>query len=378
MSSDLLHQTAARAETWLRDIALPFWLENGLDPMGMAWEEMSFDGTPRETGYRRTLVQFRQVYVFAHAAHAGWCPPENACALFFSTCVRARHPEGGFVHRLSPDGDVLDPTRDAYDHAFALLAAGWIYRVSADERALAVARETLAFMQGKMAHPQGGFVEALPTRTPRRQNPHMHIFEALLVLFEASGEAAFIDAARDVLRLFKSRFIAPGGGLLEYFDGGWTPVKVRDQFIVEPGHHFEWTWLLHEFERLTGEDQAEFIGQLMQFLKPDGIDAEGLAVAELDEAGRVINPARMLWAQTEALKAYIIEAQRAGKVDEARIPAMVEAIFGYFLITDPAPLWYEGIEAGGAPIRKRMPATTLYHLTLAFMELRRFSAMSGR
>ncbi|MDE1173276.1 MAG: AGE family epimerase/isomerase [Parvibaculaceae bacterium] len=212
MNQNLLLPASGRAGAWLRDQALPFWLDRGLDPLGMAWEEMSFDGVPRETGYRRTLVQFRQVYVFAHAAQAGWCPPGRAASLFFATCARARHRDGGFVHRLSPAGDSLDDTRDAYDQAFALLAAGWIFRLTGDSRALDIAHETLDFMQREMAHPEGGFVEALPPRTPRRQNPHMHLFEALLVLFEASRDVAFIDAARRILSLFAEANSSPPAG----------------------------------------------------------------------------------------------------------------------------------------------------------------------
>lgn len=375
MNQNLLLHASARAEAWLRDRALPFWLDRGIDPFGMAWEEMSFDGAPRETGYRRTLVQFRQVYVFAHAAHVGWCPPHRGADLFFATCARARHRDGGFVHRLSPAGDILDATRDAYDQAFALLAAGWIFRLTGDTRALDAAHETLDFMQRDMAHPHGGFVEALPPRTPRRQNPHMHLFEALLVLFEVSGNVAFIDAARRIISLFATRFVTPGGALLEYFSDGWAPVETRGSLIVEPGHHFEWVWLLHEFERLTGEDQGQAIASLMDFgLK--GVDAEGLAIDEMEAQGHWLVSSRKLWAQTEMLKALIVLAARGDKASEWRIPALLDAIFERFMVPGEAALWFEAIAADGEPLRARMPTTTLYHLMLSFMELRRFAAAS--
>ncbi|MDT5029756.1 MAG: hypothetical protein QOE61_6892, partial [Micromonosporaceae bacterium] len=58
-------------EGWLFGSAVPFWIEHGLDRHGLAYEEFGFDGRPKELGFRRSLVQFRQVYVFARAALMG-------------------------------------------------------------------------------------------------------------------------------------------------------------------------------------------------------------------------------------------------------------------------------------------------------------------
>ncbi|MDE1173277.1 MAG: AGE family epimerase/isomerase [Parvibaculaceae bacterium] len=159
--------------------------------------------------------------------------------------------------------------------------------------------------------------------------------------------------------------------MLEYFGDDWAPLEAR----VEPGHHFEWVWLLHEFERLTGEDQGQVIASLMDFgLK--GVDAEGLAIDEMDAGGHWLVRSRKLWAQTEMLKALIVLAERGAKASEWRIPALVDAIFERFMVPGEAPLWFEAIAEDGQPLRTRMPATTLYHLMLGFMELRRFAAAS--
>src|SRR5439155_98697 len=75
---------------------------------------------------RRVFVQARQIYCYAKAAQMGWYPEGRAIALqgLEHLLAKAKAPDGkpGFVHTLKPNGTVLDPLRDSYDHAFVLLA----------------------------------------------------------------------------------------------------------------------------------------------------------------------------------------------------------------------------------------------------------------
>ena len=109
-------------------------------------------------------------------------------------------------------------------------------------------------MQQRLADPQhGGFFEEFaPGRTemklPRRQNPHMHLLEALLALHVATGEKNWLRRAGALVDLFKRRFVDPQtGALIEFFAEDWSAAPGDEGRLREPGHQFEWVWLLFEY-----------------------------------------------------------------------------------------------------------------------------------
>ena len=55
---------------------------------------------------------------------------------------------------------------------------------------------TLDYIEGHMRHPGGeGYWNSLPPQGWRQQNPHMHLTEACLAAYEATGEARFAETA---------------------------------------------------------------------------------------------------------------------------------------------------------------------------------------
>jgi mannose/cellobiose epimerase-like protein (N-acyl-D-glucosamine 2-epimerase family) len=63
--------------------------------------------------------------------------------------------------------------------------------------------------------------------------------------------------ADEIAELALSKFIDPkSGGLREYYDGDWNAAPGVDGRIVEPGHQFEWAWLLLRWGQLAGRDDA--------------------------------------------------------------------------------------------------------------------------
>ncbi|MHA4875565.1 AGE family epimerase/isomerase, partial [Enterococcus faecium] len=71
---------------------------------------------------------------------------------------------------------------------------------------------------------------------------------------------------------------------------------------IEPGHQFEWAWLLHQAGRLVGADVAAPARRLYDFATRHGalpvIDAVG-------EDGAARQASTRLWPQTEAIKAHL-------------------------------------------------------------------------
>lgn len=361
----------AFVEQWLFDSALPFWTDRGIDSNGLAYEELTFDGSPKELGYRRSLVQFRQVYVLARAALVGIGSLRVPCELFHRAAEAAWHEDGGFVHRLGTHGLAGDATRDSYDQAFALLASAWVYAIDRRPDTLAFAYRTLAFLDDHLASPFGGYLEATNTRLPRRQNPHMHLLEAFLALYEVTGDPLFRSRATMIVELLERRFVGATGALHEYFDETWTVAEGPTGEIVEPGHHYEWVWLLHEYSRVTGEPLSPTANGLFDFATRFGLDDSGRPLERIDSRGRPQRHSVKLWAVTEQIKAHIARAEFEGAGFDPAICSMIQDLNTNFLLHDP-PLWFEQIDSDGTPSHRRMPASTLYHIMLAGSELLRW------
>src|SRR5437868_6068991 len=118
---------------WMREDALPVWLETGFDRRrGLFYEKLHLNGRPDEAAETRSRLQARQIYVYAHAAELGFAPREASLAAAIAAGDRlhklAWAPDGkpGWVHRLTANGRVADDRRDLYDHAFMLLGYGWL------------------------------------------------------------------------------------------------------------------------------------------------------------------------------------------------------------------------------------------------------------
>jgi len=362
----------SRVSEWVFERALPHYAQHAIGPNGLAHEEFDSEGRPKDTGSLRTMVQFRQIYVLSHAALLGRCDPSLASGLWRAIGAVAGHEHGGWVHRVSSDGRALPGSRKAYDQAFSLLACAWVYELTGAGEALESARRTLQFLDAHMRGESAGYLDALPARLPRRQNPHMHLYEALLALYEVSGEAGFLARADELRALLESRFISPQGGLREYFDRDLQPVAGADGRTVEPGHHFEWVWLLNQHARLEGEAIDPLAQRLFEFATAHGLGLGGLPIEEIDIDGTPRKRSLKLWAATEQLKAWTTVSDPREPEAISAAERVVAGIFQWFLPATGAPVWHERIDERGQPATDRMPASTLYHLTLAFTEYLRW------
>jgi mannose-6-phosphate isomerase len=370
-----LQQAAQAAGVWLKEAALPLWGSAGVDESGSFHERLGFDGAPDRTCPRRLRVQARQLYVFSEAAVRGWWAPARQVAdAGFHAFVRdcwARDGQPGLLHVLSADREPLDLTRDTYDHAFGLFATAWYYKVSGEPRALALAHEILDLLEGRMADPvHGGFVESLPPALPRRSDPHMHMLEAMLEWTEATGDPRFLAMARRMVALFKARFFDPQAGVLgEYFAADLAPAPGADGQAIAPGHQFEWFWLLRWAERLGAGDARAEAARLYDFGVRHGLDAQGFAVDECDRSGRQVRRSRRAWPQTELIKAYVARGREG---DDAAAEAAASVTLGFldsYLDTAVPGLWMDQFDADGRAMTATAPATTLYHVLVAFREL---------
>ena len=376
--------TGARLETWLRDVLLPFWATEGFDAANGAFvEKFEPSGLPSGEDYTRVRVQARQIYVFSHAAAAGTgdvgLAPARRAFAFLETHAWDRE-EGGWFHRLRRSGPALDRTKDSYDHAFLLLAMAWLYRATGEAAVLRRAEQTGDFLDAALGQVRGGAFDGYAERRiaagqalplPRRQNPHMHLLEAFLALYEASGEARWLDRARQIFDLFQRHFFdAATGQLVEFFGRDWRELPQNGRRLREPGHFFEWTWLLHRYALASGDGSApDAMRPLYGWAWENGVDADDVVFEELDSDGGMLNGgSKRLWPQTEAVKASLAVYERFGDTEAlARAQRLLAALFTTFADLERAD-WREQVDRDGKLIRAGMPSSSLYHLYLAAAE----------
>jgi hypothetical protein len=220
---------------WLEDCAWPLWLEHGVDWKRRAFHEhVDLASLRCRAEFRRLRVAARQTYVFSKAAGHGVPGARDAVSLGLDFLRGpARLPDGGFAWRFDLDNRPIDQTRDLYDHAFVLLAFAAAAAVAGTESLRAEAIALIEYIAENFAHPAGGYEESIPPAMPRRQNPHMHLFEALLAAHDAFGDEVFFARAEELVLIFSNRlFQAEEGALPEYFDAALVPQREAGRFAT--------------------------------------------------------------------------------------------------------------------------------------------------
>ncbi|EJL25385.1 N-acyl-D-glucosamine 2-epimerase [Caulobacter sp. AP07] len=370
-------------KAWALDHAFPLWWEVGADHVkGGFFEKIAQDGTPVEAP-RRARVQPRQIYSYAVAGLLGWAGPWKQAlnhGLDFYL-AKYRRPDGFMRTLVASDGAPLDDKVDLYDQAFGLFGLAMAARTLPERTDLPVlAAQLRDRLYADLKHPVAGFEESVPRSLPLLSNPHMHLFEASLAWIEVGGgEAGWRAMADEIAELALDKFIDPvSGGLREYYDGDWNPAPGVAGRVIEPGHQFEWAWLLLRWGKLAGRDDAvQAALRMIAIGDGPGVDpARGVAIfALLDDMNAHDDIAR-LWAQTERIKAGVLAAEVTGDPRWwATVAAGAEGLIKYF-DTPVKGLWRDKLRADGTFVEEDAPASSFYHIVCAILELDR--AISAR
>jgi mannose-6-phosphate isomerase len=363
---------------WIVDKALPLWATRGFDQRnGRFHERLDLTGKPLAVPHR-AMVQARQIYVFAHAASLGWFPAGGELAAQAMNTLRrefcAHDAEvSSFAFAVDPaSGSVIGADRDAYTHAFILFAIAQLYRLDRDSTLLDLADRTIAFIERDLHDPvHGGLRESFPaTSSHKRQNPQMHLLEAYIALHAAAPDRGYLRRAQALVSLFTDRlFSSRYGVLIEHFNEEWSDhVDPAKAGLFEPGHHYEWVWLLNEHEKITGEDLQDWRHRLTSPAEQHGHAASGLIYDELDTNMRVVRSSHRLWPHTEAIKAATV---RHASGDLEALPAarkMASLLSEHFLDRAFEGGWIDHIDQDLRPMVGYVPASSLYHLFLAAAE----------
>lgn len=352
-------------KSWCINHALPFWANNARDEQGGFYEDLHLDGIANTEAIRRVRVQARQIFVYAGASRLGWYKPGHTIAeqtyQFMTKHGLSPDNSAGFVHLINPDYSVNNSQRDLYDHAFYLLGCSSLLGLTESplHTEVKILTATLVnFINDALKSSNGGWLEGLPVSLPRRQNPHMHLLETSMALFDATDDRRYLEIAHKVYALFETHFFDSKHNVVrEFFKDDWTVADGDDGMVAEPGHAAEWVCLLWQYQRRTSIDTSTYAKALYENAFKSG------AIFLNDEetvTGEPVRETKRLWVQTEVIRAHLAQMERGDVSAQTAAARTMKAFRDVYLNDDGT--WVDQIDASGKPCAKTIPTSSFYHI----------------
>jgi mannose/cellobiose epimerase-like protein (N-acyl-D-glucosamine 2-epimerase family) len=372
----------SRLVEWLVNDAYPLWARRGVDPRTGGFVEALAENGLGLPLPRRARVHPRQVYAFSQAEAFGWRGDATGIVSGGMEYFTAHYRRGDGLYRalVAEDGTVLDDRALLYDQAFALLgmaaaAVALDARVEFESRALALR----GLIESRLGTVDGSLLSSDDAATATREsNPHMHLLEACLAWAEIGNDAGWATWVRRLADLAVSRFARNESGTLgESYTAEWQPAPGLAGRIIEPGHQFEWAWLLLRCEPLHPSPLRETALRLLAIGDRYGV-RRGIAINRLFDDFTVADANARLWPQTERLKAALLAATLTGEAEHwSMANAAAASIFPYLETSLPG-LWFDTLQPNGEYIGAPVPASTFYHLVGAVAALNTALQISAR
>ena len=208
-------------------------------------------------------------------------------------------------------------------------------------------------------------------------NPHMHLLEACLAWAEIGSDPSWPHWVQRLVELALTKFIrADSGALGETFTADWRPAPGVAGRIVEPGHQFEWAWLLLRCESYHPGPLRAAALRLIAIGEQSGVHNQVAINALLDDFS-VHDPNARFWPQTERLKAVLLAAQLTSDEKYWRTVVAAAASLLPYLETPVAGLWFDVQLPSGDLVDSPSPASTFYHLVGAIVVLDKTLTAAG-
>ena len=257
------------------DALFSFFERQSLNPLG-GFYELDDQGRPLAPGAvpgkhagRQIHVTTRMVHCFS-IAHLLGRPGadtlvDHGMDFLWNGHRDARH--GGYFWGVGYEGPTND-TKQAYGHAFVLLAASSA-KVAGHPDADRLLTDISTVLSERFWEDAHGAVAEEFTRdwqpydSYRGQNSNMHLTEALMAAFEATGDGTYLAMAERIADLIIRRHSAAAGWRLpEHFTTDWQVDRdysgdpMFRPYGTTPGHSLEWARLLLQLWELGGRKHA--------------------------------------------------------------------------------------------------------------------------
>ncbi|WP_223431763.1 AGE family epimerase/isomerase [Pseudomonas sp. GL-B-26] len=353
----------ASVQQHFQDVIVPLWQGPGWNAdMALPYEALDAEHQPLPPQRYRAMACARQLYLFSSLIGQVPAAEERAAALFRSLQQHFHDAEhGGWFYSVDPHGAPLDQRKDLYTHAFILFACAHYWDKVREPLVESVLNAVLEVVAQRFATGDSLYEASLDRdwsslESGPLQNPLMHLAEAFLATLSVRKDVAVQDALVELCTAMQKRFIDPQHGVLME-----KPLDAVDNWF-EPGHQFEWYFLLESSSLLRGSTLHAALERAFALTEQLGVDPQTAAVrASLDLDGRPKDATQRIWAQAEYLRALTLRPNSEGSVQR-----QLQALQQHFLHVGG---WYECRDENGDVSRKDMPSTTPYHLATCYRGL---------
>ena len=331
-----------------------------------AW--LGDDGAPDPSRPVHTWVTARMAHVFALGSLLG---VEHADADASALLGGLRHrlfdtENGGWLSSIGPGQDDVDGTKQAYAHAFVVLAAatGSVAGCAGAQALLEDALETLSrrFWESEhQLHADEWTRDWAAVDPYRGVNANMHAVEALLAAADATGEAEWFERACAISDRVAGWAQANDWRIPEHFDSAWNVQldynadRPRDPFKpfgATPGHGFEWARLLLQVDAAAQTPGARTAAAVALFDRAvaDGWDsAHGGFVYTTDWSGRPVEPRRFHWVAAEAVSTADVLHRQTGQPRFSELASTWWEWIATYLVDDARGSWHHELDTANRP-----------------------------
>ncbi|MCP3035272.1 MULTISPECIES: AGE family epimerase/isomerase [Xanthomonas] len=321
-SADVLRQHIADT--------MAFYHPRAIDPAGGFFQYFRDDGSIYDAGHRHLVSSTRFVFNYAMAyrefGDAAYLQAVRH-GLDYLRNVHRNPQTGGYAWTLR-DGVVEDDMNHCYGVAFVLLAYSCGLKAGVDE-ARAWMDETWQLLEKHFWEAEFGLYRdeadaQFNFTSYRGQNANMHMCEAMIAAYEASGEQRYLDRALVLAENMTRRQAAKADGLVwEHYDPQWNidwdynrdnPKHLFRPWGFQPGHQTEWAKLLMLLDRYA---PADWLLPTAQHLFDVAVERSwdtqrGGLYYGFDPDGNVCDDDKYFWVQAESLAAAALLAQCSG------------------------------------------------------------------
>ena len=346
-----------------QDVIVPLWQGPGWNAeLALPYEALDAGHLPLPPQRYRAMACARQLYLFSSLTGQVPGAEERAAALFRSLQQHFHDAEhGGWFYSIDPQGAPLDQRKDLYTHAFILFACAHYWDKVREPLVESVLNAVLEVVAQRFATGDGLYEACLERdwsslNTGPLQNPLMHLAEAFLATLSVREDLAVQRALVELCTAMQKRFIDSQHGVLME-----KPLGAVDNWF-EPGHQFEWYFLLESSPLLRGSKLHASLERAFAYTEQLGVDQSSGAVrAMLTLDGQSKDGTQRIWAQAEYLRALTLRPH-----SKASVLRQLQALQQRSLHAEG---WYECRNENGEVSRQDMPSTTPYHLATCYRGL---------
>ncbi|MCG1008816.1 AGE family epimerase/isomerase [Salinicoccus sp. ID82-1] len=347
------------------------------------------DGTINDTTTKHLVATNRYIYIFSIGAILGgpdWCLESARHGIRFLKAHHMDHDNNGYFFEL--DGTAVNDDRKmAYGHAFTLLASAIAYEAGIEE-AKSILDNVYEVLETYFWDPEHALYKDEwdagwnTVSSYRGQNPNMHLCEAMLTAYEATGEQKYLDRAYTLAESVTQKLLERSGGMIwENYTPDWQPDfefnknNTKDEFRpygFVPGHQLEWSKLLMWLDRHRSEPwMLETSEDLFHKGWELGYDPKhGGILFALSPEREVIDDDKNYWVMAEAISAASLLAAKTDRTFYWDVYDQLCQYSSEYLMDHEHGGWYKLLNRQNKPYSnvKTKPPKTDYHPVAAYYQ----------